>query len=187
MKMFQKSFWTICIQNYTYVISHLQLCGMSLWQMKTRVSINHQWIELWLLSRCTSMCMKQNAWIHAISSKMHAEWFFYPLNCQSHILDRTTRLDKTTWLEKTICLIYGVQITKDYGSSLVTGSRLIFSQCYVSDHFLVLFYAPWASLIKFSIPILAAGAGTITSRAGYIQSMLNILISPHMIPFELPR
>jgi hypothetical protein len=49
----------------------------------------------------------------------------------------------------------------------------------------VLFYAPWASLISFSIPTLAAGAGTIPSRAGYIQSMLNTLISPHMIPLEL--
>ncbi len=35
MKMFQKCFLTICIQNYTYVMSHLQLCGMSLWQMIT--------------------------------------------------------------------------------------------------------------------------------------------------------
>jgi hypothetical protein len=61
----------------------------------------------------------------------------------------------------------------------VTGPRLVFSQCYLSDHFLVLFYAPWASLISFSIPTLAAGAGTILSRAGYIQSMLNTLISPH--------
>jgi hypothetical protein len=70
----------------------------------------------------------------------------------------------------------------------MTGSRLVFSQCYVSDHFLVLFYAPWASLIKFSIPTLAVGAGTIPSRTGYIQSMLNTtLISPHMIPLELPR
>jgi hypothetical protein len=34
MKMFQKSFLSICIQNHTYVMSHLQLCGMSLWQMK---------------------------------------------------------------------------------------------------------------------------------------------------------
>ncbi len=34
-------------------------------------------------------------------------------------------------VRKTICLIYGVQITSDYGSSLVTRSRLIFSQCYV--------------------------------------------------------
>ena len=34
--------WTICIQNRTYVMSHLQLCGMSLRQMKIRVSINHQ-------------------------------------------------------------------------------------------------------------------------------------------------
>ena len=39
MKMFQKGFWTICIQNHTYVMSHLQLCGTSLCQMKTRVSI----------------------------------------------------------------------------------------------------------------------------------------------------
>ena len=64
---------------------------------------------------------------------------------------------------------------------------LYFLQCYVSDHFLVLFYAPWASLISFSISTLAAGAGTIPSRAGYIQSMLNTLISPHMIPLELPH
>jgi hypothetical protein len=34
-------FLTICIQNQTYVISHLQLCGISLQQMKTGVSINH--------------------------------------------------------------------------------------------------------------------------------------------------
>jgi hypothetical protein len=37
-----KRIWTIYIQNQTYVMSHLWLCGMSLWQMKTRVSINHQ-------------------------------------------------------------------------------------------------------------------------------------------------
>jgi hypothetical protein len=87
-------------------------------------------------------------------------------------------------VKKTICLIYGVQVPSDYGSSLVTGSRLVFSQCYVSDHFLVLFYAPLASLISFSIAAFAAGAGTIPSRASYIQSMLNTLISPHMIPLE---
>ncbi len=46
MKMFQKRFLDICIQNHTDVMSHLQLCGMSLWQMKTSVSINHQYIEL---------------------------------------------------------------------------------------------------------------------------------------------
>jgi hypothetical protein len=86
---------------------------------------------------------------------------------------KSTWLDRTTWLKKTICLIYGVRITLDYGSSLVTGFRLVFSQCYVSDHFLVLFHAPSASLISFSIPTLAAGAGTIPSRAGYIQSMLT--------------
>jgi hypothetical protein len=33
---------TICIQNQTYLMSHLRLCGMSLQQMKTRVSIGHQ-------------------------------------------------------------------------------------------------------------------------------------------------
>ena len=44
-KMFQISFLTICIQNQTYVMSHLQLCGMSTQQMKTRVSIEHQLIE----------------------------------------------------------------------------------------------------------------------------------------------
>ncbi len=59
----------------------------------------------------------------------------------------------------------------------MTGPRLVFSQCYVSDHFLVLFCAPWASLISLSIPTLAAGAGTIPSRDGYILSMLNTLIS----------
>ena len=42
-------------------------------------------------------------------------------------------------------------------------------------------------LISFSIPTLATSAGTIPSRAGYIQSMLNTLISPHMIPLELLR
>jgi hypothetical protein len=38
----KKGFLTICIQNHTYVMSHLQLCRMSLRQMKTRVSIDHQ-------------------------------------------------------------------------------------------------------------------------------------------------
>ncbi len=158
-------------------MSHLQLCRMSLRQMKTRVSINHQWIELQLLSQCASLCMEQYAWIHAISSKMHAECFSYPSNCQSHILDRTAWLDRTTpylW-------------NSNYLGLWIKGPRLVFSQCYVSDHFLVLFCAPWASLISFAIPTLAAGAGTIPSRAGYIQSMLNTLISPHMIPLELPR
>ncbi len=42
MKIFQKGFLTICIQNHTYVMSHLQLCGMSLQKMKIIVSINHQ-------------------------------------------------------------------------------------------------------------------------------------------------
>ncbi len=106
-----KRFLTICIQNHTYVMSHLQLCGMTLWQMKTIVSINHQWIELCLLYQCASLCMEQYAWIHAISSRMHARWFFYPSNYQSHILIRSTWLYRTTWLEKTICIIYGVRIT----------------------------------------------------------------------------
>jgi hypothetical protein len=35
-------FLTLCIQNQTYLMSHLQLCGISLRQMKTGVSINHQ-------------------------------------------------------------------------------------------------------------------------------------------------
>ncbi len=106
-------------------MSHLQLCGMSLWQMKTRVSINHQWIELWLLSQCTSMCMEQNAWIHAISSKMHAEWFLYPSNCQSHILDRITWLDRTTWLEKQYALFmeFVLHRTMDQVSWLGLGSH----------------------------------------------------------------
>ncbi len=30
-----KIIWTICIQNQTYMMAHLGLCGMSLWQMKT--------------------------------------------------------------------------------------------------------------------------------------------------------
>jgi hypothetical protein len=38
----RKKNWTICIQNHTYMMSHLQLCGMSLQQMKTRESIDHQ-------------------------------------------------------------------------------------------------------------------------------------------------
>ncbi len=73
MKMLQKGFFTICIQNHTNLMSHLQLCGMSLRQMKTIVSIDHQLIELCLLYQCASLCMEQYAWIHAISSKMHAE------------------------------------------------------------------------------------------------------------------
>jgi hypothetical protein len=48
----------------------------------------------------------------------------------------------------------------------------------------LLFCAPWVSLISFSIPTLAAGAGTIPSRAGFIPSMSNTLISPHMIPWN---
>jgi hypothetical protein len=47
-----------------------------------------------------------------------------------------------------------------------------------------MFRAPWASLISFSIPTLAASAGTIPSRAGYTLSMLNTPISPHMIPLD---
>jgi hypothetical protein len=142
--------------------------------------------EITYMDTEASLCMEQYAWIHATSNKMHAWWFFYPSNCQSHILKRSTWLDRTTWLEKTICLIYRVGITSDYGSSLLTGSKLVFSQCYVSDHFLVLFYAPLASLISFSFPTLATSAGTILSRAGYIQSMLNTLINPYIIPLELP-
>jgi hypothetical protein len=36
-----KTFWAIFIQNHMYVKSHLHLCGISLWWMKTLVSINH--------------------------------------------------------------------------------------------------------------------------------------------------
>ncbi len=64
--------------------------------------------------------------------------------------------------------------TIDQVSSLMTGPRLVFLQWYISDHFLVLFYAPWASLISFSIPTLAAGAGTIPSGAGYIQYSVHV-------------
>ncbi len=85
-------------------MSHLQLHGMSLRQMETIVSIDHQWIELCLPSQCASLHMEQYDWIHAISSKMHAEWLFYPSYCQSHILDRTIWLDRTTWLEKQYAL-----------------------------------------------------------------------------------
>jgi hypothetical protein len=60
--------------------------------------------------------------------------FSYASNCQSHILDRTTWLSRITWLEKTICFIYGVRITSDYESSLVTGPKLVCLQCHVSDH-----------------------------------------------------
>ncbi len=102
-------------------------------------------------------------------------------------MEKVNMVREDNMVRKTICLIYGVRITSDYGSSLETRSRLVFSQCYVSDHFLVLFYAPLVSLISFSIPTLATGAGTIPSRASYIQSMLNTLIGPHMIPLELPR
>ncbi len=66
----------------------------------------------------------------------------------------------------------------------MTGPRLIFSQCYSSDKFLVLFDAPWASLISFSIATLAAGAGTIPSRAGYILSMLNTLLVLTWFPWN---
>jgi hypothetical protein len=38
----KKIFLTIFIQNHTYMMSHLQLWGMSLRQMKKRVSIDHQ-------------------------------------------------------------------------------------------------------------------------------------------------
>jgi hypothetical protein len=48
----------------------------------------------------------------------------------------------------------------------------------------LLFCAPWASLISFSISTLATSAGTIPSRASYILFMPNTLISPHMIPLE---
>ncbi len=44
-----------------------------------------------------------------------------------------------------------------------------------------------ASSISFSIPTSTANAGTIPSRAGYILSTLNTLISPHMIPLEWPH
>ncbi len=130
-------------------------------QFVSRITL--MWCHICSCVECPCGRWKQYAWIHAISSKMHAGWFFYPSNCQSHTLKRSTWLDGTTWLVKIICLIYGVWITLDYGSSLVTGYMLLFSQCYVCDHFLVLYYAPWASLISFSIPTLAAGAGTIPS------------------------
>ncbi len=35
---------------------------------------------------------------------MIAGWFFYPSNCQSHILKRSTWLDRMTWLEKQYAL-----------------------------------------------------------------------------------
>ncbi len=50
-------------------------------------------------------------------------------------------------------------------------------------HIAMLVTTSWSCFM--SIPTLAACAGTIPSRAGYIQFMLNTLISPHMIPLEL--
>jgi hypothetical protein len=41
-KDFPKLLWRICNQNHAYMMSHLRLCGMSLRQMKTIVSIDHQ-------------------------------------------------------------------------------------------------------------------------------------------------
>ncbi len=38
----KKFFDNLYPESHTYVMSHLQLCGMSLGQMKTRVSIDHQ-------------------------------------------------------------------------------------------------------------------------------------------------
>ncbi len=55
-------------------------------------------------------------------------------------------------------------------------------------HSAMLVTTSWSCFMLLGpIPTLAAGAGTILSRAGYIQSMLNTLISPHMIPLELPH
>ncbi len=101
-------------------MSYLQLCGMSLHQMRTRLSINHQWIELWRLCQCASLCMEQYAWIHAKSSKVHAEWLFYPSNYRSHILERST------WLDRTMPYLWNSNYLEDYGSSLATGSSSYF-------------------------------------------------------------
>ncbi len=95
MKMFQKHWDNLYPESHLTDVTFVVVWTSS-WQMKTRVSINHQWIELQLLCQCAYLCMEQYAWINAISSKMHAEWFFYPSNCQIHILDRTTWFDKTT-------------------------------------------------------------------------------------------
>ena len=60
-------------------------------------------------------------------------------------------------------------------------------------HSAMLVTTSWSFLCSFGVidfilnPSLAAGAGAIPSRAGHIQSMLNTLISPHMIPLELPH
>ncbi len=103
-------------------MSHLQLCGISLRQLKTGVSINHQWIELGLLSQCCSLCMEQYAGIHAISSKIMLSNFSYALNCKSHNLDKTTWLHRTMWLEK-LCLLFLFELhqTMDQVMWLATG------------------------------------------------------------------
>ncbi len=118
MKMFQKGFWTICIHNHTYMMSHLQLCGMSLPQMKTRVSIDHQWNELWLLSQCASLCMEQYAWIHAISSKMHAEWFFWSFKLPEPHLgqDSMVRQDNVSFMEFQLLRTMDQVLRLDLGS-----------------------------------------------------------------------
>jgi hypothetical protein len=46
MKMFQEKFWTFFTQTHVYVTLRLRLCGMSLWWVKTIVSINCQRIEV---------------------------------------------------------------------------------------------------------------------------------------------
>ncbi len=203
-----------------YVMWHLGLCGMSLQQMKTIVSIDYQWIELWLLCQCASLCMEQYTWIHAISSKMHAEWFFLSFKLPEPHLgqDIMVRQDNTLFME------FQLLGTMDQVSQLDPGlyfhsAMLVTTSClsgqdrcwyFLLAHLLVvllqgyllplppdceysqcmtkpfLFCAPWVSLISFSIPTLAASAGTIPSRAGFILSMSNTLISPHMIPLEWP-
>ena len=81
-------------------MSHLQLCGMSLRQMKTRVSIDHQWIKLCLLYQCASLCMEQYAWIHAISSRMHAWWFFLSFKLPEPHLEKVNMVRQDNMVRK---------------------------------------------------------------------------------------
>ncbi len=95
MKMFQKYLDSL------YPESHIRdVTFVVVWNVLTadeNKSVNRpsmNWTSTSLL-----MCLFVHGTIymdHEISSKVHAEWFFYPSNCQSHILDRTSWLDRTT-------------------------------------------------------------------------------------------
>jgi hypothetical protein len=78
----------------------------------------------------------------------HAEWFFICFKLPKPQLGQDNMVTQNN-VGRKICFIYLARITSNYGSSHVTGHWLVFSQCHISDHFLVLFYAPWVSLISF--------------------------------------